>query len=312
MKKNQLFIKILIIFIFITLCCNFTIVKAEALEALAVIESFRENVQDTSSAEDINAWVDSLNLNLEDAQATLEQMEAYYGNMNPTSFPEEEYTEVEKIMEGLQSKIRELSGAEQEGNLDEDEMMDWSFDQIREWLDQNDPNEAGISDELKEKWIETIENVDDSELTDEGKAMYIDRVNGDYREDEAIDIIDETHGTSESPIYKYPEKTSSNDSAEQGLDDLVTQGNRFLSNGQLNLNEDVLQNFSGTMFNILLAIGVVVAVIIGAIIGLKLMTSSVDEQAEAKKLLVPYVVGCVVVFGAPGISKIVVTILQGI
>ena len=309
MIKNKLLVKILIVFIFITLCCNFSIVKAEALAARAVIESFRENVQNASSSEEINAWVDSLNLNLEDAQDTLDQMEAYYGNMNHTAFPEEEYAEVEKIIAGLESKVRELSGAEQEGNLDEEDMMDWSFNEIRDWLDQNDPNEAGISDELKEKWIETIQNVDDSRLNDDAKELYIDRVNGNYREQNAVDQIDDTYL---SPIYKYPSKTSSNDNAEQGLDDLVTQGNNFLANGQLNLNENALQNFSGTMFNILLAIGVVVAVIVGAVIGLKLMISSVEEQAEAKKLLVPYVVGCVVVFGAFGIWKLIITLLQGI
>ena len=49
----------------------------------------------------------------------------------------------------------------------------------------------------------------------------------------------------------------------------------------------------------------------GGIIGIKLMISSASEKAEAKKLLVPYVVGCVVVFGGFGIWKLVVTILQG-
>ncbi len=42
------------------------------------------------------------------------------------------------------------------------------------------------------------------------------------------------------------------------------------------------------------------------------MTSSIEEKAEAKKLLVPYVVGCVMVFGGFAIWKLVVTILQSI
>ena len=41
------------------------------------------------------------------------------------------------------------------------------------------------------------------------------------------------------------------------------------------------------------------------------MASNIDTKVEAKKLLIPYVVGCVVVFGGFAIWKIVVSILQG-
>ena len=43
---------------------------------------------------------------------------------------------------------------------------------------------------------------------------------------------------------------------------------------------------------------------------IKLMASNIDTKVEAKNLLIPYVVGCIVVFGGFGIWKIVVTILQ--
>ena len=66
------------------------------------------------------------------------------------------------------------------------------------------------------------------------------------------------------------------------------------------------------MYGILLAIGVVIAVIIGTILGVKLMVAPIEERVEAKKLLVPYVVGCIVVFGAFGTWKLIVTIMQGL
>ncbi|MFR2788730.1 MAG: hypothetical protein ACLTBX_08135 [Clostridia bacterium] len=93
---------------------------------------------------------------------------------------------------------------------------------------------------------------------------------------------------------------------------MMSDANDFINKGAVNIDQGTLSNFSKTMYNILLAVGVVVAVIIGAIIGLKLMTSSIEEKAEAKKLLVPYVVGCVMVFGGFAIWKLVVTILQSI
>ena len=50
----------------------------------------------------------------------------------------------------------------------------------------------------------------------------------------------------------------------------------------------------------------------GAILGIKLMISGIDEKAEVKKLLIPYVVGCIIIFGGFGIWKLVVTILQSV
>lgn len=73
-----------------------------------------------------------------------------------------------------------------------------------------------------------------------------------------------------------------------------------------------MADFSNSIYNILFSVGVVIAVIVGMILGIKLMLAPVGERAEAKKMLVPYVVGCAVVFGAFGIWKLVVTILQAI
>ena len=40
------------------------------------------------------------------------------------------------------------------------------------------------------------------------------------------------------------------------------------------------------------------------------MTSGIEEKAEVKAMLVPYIVGCVILFGAFTIWKVVLTILQ--
>ena len=64
------------------------------------------------------------------------------------------------------------------------------------------------------------------------------------------------------------------------------------------------------MYNILITIATFVAVLVGGILGVKIMIASADEKAQVKELLIPYVIGCIVVFGAFGIWKLVVTILQ--
>ena len=121
-------------------------------------------------------------------------------------------------------------------------------------------------------------------------------------EDTAVSGID--------TIYTQPSKNGPNGSGDS-LDDIFTDAEELIDISQPTIDETNLQNFSNVVYNILLSVGIVVAVIVGALIGVKLMASNIETKVEAKKLLIPYVVGCIVVFGAFGIWKIVVTILQG-
>ena len=70
------------------------------------------------------------------------------------------------------------------------------------------------------------------------------------------------------------------------------------------------ENVTDVLYNILLAVGIIAAVIVGLIIGIKYMMGSVAQKAETKELLAPYIVGCVIIFGAFAIWKIVVNLLN--
>lgn len=71
-----------------------------------------------------------------------------------------------------------------------------------------------------------------------------------------------------------------------------------------------LNSFSDTLYNTLLLIGMVIAVIVGTIIGIKFMVSSVEEKAKLKEILIVYVIGCIVLVGAFSIWKIIVVIMS--
>jgi succinate dehydrogenase hydrophobic anchor subunit len=103
----------------------------------------------------------------------------------------------------------------------------------------------------------------------------------------------------------------SGSSSESSLSDVISGGDSFIQagkNGSAQIDKGSLQNASSSIYNILLICGMIVAVLIGAILGIKFMIGSVEEKAEIKAALVPFVIGCIVVFGAFGIWKIVVTI----
>ena len=97
-------------------------------------------------------------------------------------------------------------------------------------------------------------------------------------------------------------------------DDVITAGDNFISVGEAadsgEVDDDKLTQNIQEIYNALLALGVVVSVIIGALLGIKFLVGSVEEQAKTKELLMPYAVGCIVVFGAFGIWKIVINVLS--
>ena len=103
----------------------------------------------------------------------------------------------------------------------------------------------------------------------------------------------------------------SGSSSESSLSDVISGGDSFIQagkGGSAQIDKGSLQNASSSIYNILLICGMIVAVLIGSIMGIKFMIGSVEEKAEIKAALVPFVIGCIVVFGAFGIWKILVTI----
>ncbi len=71
-------------------------------------------------------------------------------------------------------------------------------------------------------------------------------------------------------------------------------------------------NIGNQIIGILTTVGVVVAVIVLLILGIKYMMGSASEKAEYKKTMIPYLVGAILIFGASAITKVVVGIGQGI
>lgn len=78
------------------------------------------------------------------------------------------------------------------------------------------------------------------------------------------------------------------------------------------IKDSEIQSTASIIFNALLAIGIVLTVIIGGVLGIKLMMASAEDKAKIKEAFIPYILGCVVIFGAFGIWKLVVSILNNL
>ena len=91
----------------------------------------------------------------------------------------------------------------------------------------------------------------------------------------------------------------------QGADGFITNG----SSSDM-IAGDKIKNLSDIIYNVLLILGTVIAVIVGSVLGIQFITGSVEQKAKVKDSLIPFVIGCVVIFGAFGIWKLIITILR--
>lgn len=93
--------------------------------------------------------------------------------------------------------------------------------------------------------------------------------------------------------------------------DIFEQGDIFISEGKNAtnpINGQALKDARDIIYNVLFALGVCLSVIIGAILGIKYMFGSVEQQVKVKETLVPYIISCIIIFSAFGIWKFVIEI----
>lgn len=96
-------------------------------------------------------------------------------------------------------------------------------------------------------------------------------------------------------------------------DDVIKSGDDFIKDGASDSSEikqDKLDDTVDKVYNAVLTLGIILTVLVGAILGIKFMVGSIEEQAKIKELLIPYVTGCIVIFGAFGIWKILMNVLS--
>lgn len=61
----------------------------------------------------------------------------------------------------------------------------------------------------------------------------------------------------------------------------------------------------GKIINIIQVVGIVVAIAVVLIIGIKYLTGSVEQKAEYKKVMIPYIIGAVLLVAGTSIVKVI-------
>ena len=80
-----------------------------------------------------------------------------------------------------------------------------------------------------------------------------------------------------------------------------------MASGSGNKPQEVL-NLGKTIVTIMQTVGIVVAVVVLLILGIKYMMGSAEEKAEYKKTMIPYLVGAILIFASTTIVNVVYNI----
>lgn len=92
------------------------------------------------------------------------------------------------------------------------------------------------------------------------------------------------------------------------IDPSQISADKTLENGA----DTTMAEMGSIILTVVTNIAIVLAVVIIAIIGVKYMMGSLEEKADYKKSMIPYLVGAVLVFGAGVIGKIVINFASSI
>lgn len=83
--------------------------------------------------------------------------------------------------------------------------------------------------------------------------------------------------------------------ADSSLSSIISGGDSFIKDGEKDISVDTekLKGASDTVYNVLLVIGICVAVVVASILGVQFMIGSAEEKAKVKDAMVIFVLGCI-------------------
>lgn len=76
-------------------------------------------------------------------------------------------------------------------------------------------------------------------------------------------------------------------------------------NGDGNVQTNDLTKVGNNIVTIIQVVGIVIAVIVLLVIGIKYMMGSASEKAEYKKTMIPYIVGAVLIFAGTSLVRVI-------
>ena len=101
------------------------------------------------------------------------------------------------------------------------------------------------------------------------------------------------------------------------IEEAFQNGDGFLSTQPNQTIKDMIDDnkiikTSKDIYRLLMIIAIVVAALVILVLGIQFMTGSIEQKAKVKEMLMPFGIGCVVIFGSLAIWRIVISVMSSI
>lgn len=219
--------------------------------------------------------------------------------------------QIERVGKDENGKYASVKLHESKTNLSAKEIMKQSSSDIDKL------NETDLDAQIK-----TLEkDIKDGNLSESDKKKYEEKIEELKKKKEELEknntrINGETDGkATPKATGNFSRFASTQKNKEHTPDEIITEADKFVEDGakeESPLETSAMKNVSNTIYNIFLAAGTAASVIVGMILGIKFMLANVEGKAEVKQAMIPYIIGCVVLFGAFGIWKIVLILMSNL
>ena len=127
-------------------------------------------------------------------------------------------------------------------------------------------------------------------------------------------ISDLETGPSKKPNTTQQQPSTNTNASTNSSTDFISGAQGFIDvgKGSSPISKQAMKKSSDFIFNTLVALGTAIATIMSLYLAIKFITGSVEEQAKIKETIIPFVIGCILIFGAFGIWRLVLTLTKGI
>lgn len=172
-------------------------------------------------------------------------------------------------------------------------------------------------------WDEKYEKVKETAVTylnaGYDALMYLKAIKEGAAEDEVEDMLDQAqqsvqdaHTANLVTVSRMSATIGVNRNPHQEfidvIDTIVNRGDYYKPTDLDANTADEIEKRASIILTTVTNIGMVISILILAILGIKYMLGSIEEKAEYKKDMIPYLVGAGLAFGITGIVKILMLI----
>lgn len=102
----------------------------------------------------------------------------------------------------------------------------------------------------------------------------------------------------------------SNNVQALSLNEIFSKSDDFLNVEKSPIDLSSINTLIGSLFSIGVGMGILIAVIITSVLGVKFILASPTEKAEIKETLIPLFIGTIVMAGSYGIWKLAVNLIN--